>query len=65
MLTKSTQDCFNPFFPCQPEHKIQSSDGPLQLSLELVPKMLEALVKHWVQRAFVISFKVSLYGSPG
>ena len=46
-------------FCLQPEHKIQSSDGPLQLSLELVPKMLEALVKNWVQQAFVVSFKVS------
>ena len=42
----------------QPQHKIQSSDGPLQLSLEMVPKMLEALVKNWVKEAFVVSFKV-------
>ncbi|WAR04404.1 PPCS-like protein, partial [Mya arenaria] len=41
-----------------PEHKIQSSNGPLQLSLELVPKMLEALVKHWLQEAYIVSFKL-------
>lgn len=41
-----------------PEHKIQSSDGPLQLSLQLVPKMLEPLVKEWVPQAYVVSFKL-------
>ncbi|XP_052253616.1 phosphopantothenate--cysteine ligase-like isoform X2 [Dreissena polymorpha] len=41
-----------------PLHKIQSSDGPLKLSLELVPKMLEALVMNWVPEAFVVSFKL-------
>ncbi|XP_045209920.2 phosphopantothenate--cysteine ligase-like [Mercenaria mercenaria] len=41
-----------------PQHKIQSSNGPLQLSLELVPKMLEALVKNWVSSAYVVSFKL-------
>lgn len=41
-----------------PQHKIQSSDGPLQLSLELVPKMLEALVKNWIKQAFIVSFKL-------
>lgn len=41
-----------------PEHKIQSGDGPLQLSLEMVPKMLQPLVKEWVPNAFVVSFKL-------
>nr|XP_022339819.1 phosphopantothenate--cysteine ligase-like [Crassostrea virginica] len=41
-----------------PEHKIQSSEGPLNLSLQLVPKMLEPLVKEWVPKAFVVSFKL-------
>ncbi|KAL3836279.1 hypothetical protein ACJMK2_021717 [Sinanodonta woodiana] len=41
-----------------PEHKIQSSEGPLQLSLELVPKMMAPLVMDWVPDAFVISFKL-------
>ncbi|KAH9488955.1 hypothetical protein Btru_059780, partial [Bulinus truncatus] len=41
-----------------PEHKIQSSDGALQLSLEMTPKMLKPLVKDWVPNAFIISFKL-------
>ncbi|XP_075967299.1 phosphopantothenate--cysteine ligase [Anarhichas minor] len=41
-----------------PEHKIQSSNGPLQLSLNMVPKILSPLVKDWAPRAFVISFKL-------
>ncbi|XP_067936372.1 phosphopantothenate--cysteine ligase-like [Watersipora subatra] len=41
-----------------PEHKIQSSDGPLSLTLHLVPKMLAPLVQHWVPEAYVISFKL-------
>ncbi|KAM3620722.1 uncharacterized protein V6R79_001121 [Siganus canaliculatus] len=41
-----------------PEHKIQSSNGPLQLRLNMVPKMLSPLVKDWAPQAFVISFKL-------
>ncbi|MBN3307687.1 PPCS ligase, partial [Amia calva] len=41
-----------------PEHKIQSSNGPLQISMKMVPKMLSPLVKDWAPRAFVISFKL-------
>uniref|UniRef100_A0A1A7XWV0 Phosphopantothenate--cysteine ligase n=1 Tax=Iconisemion striatum TaxID=60296 RepID=A0A1A7XWV0_9TELE len=41
-----------------PEHKIQSSNGPLQLSMNMVPKILSPLVKDWAPRAFVISFKL-------
>ncbi|XP_077459349.1 phosphopantothenate--cysteine ligase [Stigmatopora argus] len=41
-----------------PEHKIQSSNGPLQLSMKMVPKILSPLVKDWAPRAFVISFKL-------
>ncbi|XP_019747984.1 phosphopantothenate--cysteine ligase [Hippocampus comes] len=41
-----------------PEHKIQSSNGPLQLSLKMVPKILSPLVIDWAPRAFVISFKL-------
>ena len=44
----------------KPEHKIQSSNGKLQLSLEMTPKLLKPLVKDWVPRAFIVSFKVSL-----
>ncbi|KAG8142450.1 putative phosphopantothenate cysteine ligase protein [Naja naja] len=41
-----------------PEHKIQSSDGPLQITMKMVPKMLSPLVKEWAPEAFVISFKL-------
>lgn len=41
-----------------PEHKIQSSNGPLELSLNMVPKILSPLVKDWAPKAFVISFKL-------
>lgn len=41
-----------------PEHKIQSSNGPLNLQLQLVPKMLSPLVRRWCPRPFVISFKL-------
>uniref|UniRef100_A0A3P9CAF9 Phosphopantothenate--cysteine ligase n=1 Tax=Maylandia zebra TaxID=106582 RepID=A0A3P9CAF9_9CICH len=41
-----------------PEHKIQSSNGPLQLSMKMVPKILSPLVKEWAPQAFVISFKL-------
>ncbi|GIL85353.1 hypothetical protein Vretimale_10645 [Volvox reticuliferus] len=40
------------------EHKIQSSDGPLVLHLQKVPKMLGVLVRDWVPQAFVVSFKL-------
>ncbi|KAJ8318021.1 hypothetical protein KUTeg_003112 [Tegillarca granosa] len=41
-----------------PQHKIQSSSGPLQISLQLVPKMLSPLVKEWAPSVFVVSFKL-------
>nr|XP_009668309.1 PREDICTED: phosphopantothenate--cysteine ligase [Struthio camelus australis] len=41
-----------------PEHKVQSSEGPLQITMEMVPKMLSPLVKEWAPEAFVISFKL-------
>ncbi|XP_039094663.1 phosphopantothenate--cysteine ligase isoform X2 [Hyaena hyaena] len=41
-----------------PEHKIQSSGGPLQITMKMVPKMLSPLVKDWAPRAFIISFKL-------
>lgn len=41
-----------------PQHKIQTSSGELNLSLKLVPKMLEPLVKDWAPNAFVVSFKL-------
>lgn len=41
-----------------PEHKIQSSGGPINLSLQLVPKLLKPLVKDWIPDAYIISFKL-------
>ncbi|NXM11470.1 PPCS ligase, partial [Ploceus nigricollis] len=41
-----------------PEHKIQSSEGPLQITMKMVPKMLSPLVREWAPEAFVISFKL-------
>ena len=41
-----------------PEHKIQSSNGPLELSLQMVPKALGTVVSCWVPKAFVVSFKL-------
>lgn len=38
-------------------HKI-SSDEPLHLNLQLVPKALRPLIRHWAPEAFVISFKL-------
>ena len=45
-------------FISQPEHKIQSSDGRLSLTLELVPKLLKPLVSTWAASCFVVSFKL-------
>jgi len=42
-----------------PVHKLQSSAGPdLTLQLQLVPKMLQPLVKSWAKQCFVVSFKL-------
>nr|7EDZ_A Chain A, Phosphopantothenate--cysteine ligase [Homo sapiens]7EDZ_B Chain B, Phosphopantothenate--cysteine ligase [Homo sapiens]7EDZ_C Chain C, Phosphopantothenate--cysteine ligase [Homo sapiens]7EDZ_D Chain D, Phosphopantothenate--cysteine ligase [Homo sapiens] len=41
-----------------PEHKIQSSGGPLQITMKMVPKLLSPLVKDWAPKAFIISFKL-------
>ena len=41
-----------------PEHKIQSSEGPPSVNLQLVPKMLSPLVSQWATNCFVVSFKL-------
>nr|CAD2192482.1 unnamed protein product [Meloidogyne enterolobii] len=41
-----------------PTHKIQSRDGELQLTLSLVPKLLERLVEKIVPSAYIVSFKL-------
>ena len=42
----------------QPEHKLQSSEGPPQVKLSSVPKMLSVLIHQWAPQAFVVSFKL-------
>ncbi|KAL0271076.1 UNVERIFIED_CONTAM: hypothetical protein PYX00_008293 [Menopon gallinae] len=41
-----------------PAHKIQSREGPLNITLQLVPKILKPLVSTWVPKAFIVSFKL-------
>lgn len=41
-----------------PTHKMQSTEGPPSISLQLVPKMLKPLVNIWVPNAYVVSFKL-------
>jgi len=41
-----------------PEHKIQSSDGSLSLTLRPTPKCLGKVKEEWCPRAFVVSFKL-------
>jgi phosphopantothenate-cysteine ligase len=40
------------------EHKIQSRAGPLELTLQQVPKMLGVLRRNWAPQSFVVSFKL-------
>ncbi|XP_055515085.1 phosphopantothenate--cysteine ligase [Leucoraja erinacea] len=56
-LAAAVSDFFIPASE-MPEHKIQSGANPLQLSMQMVPKMLTPLVKDWAPQAFVTSFKL-------
>lgn len=40
------------------EHKIQSRDGGLTLTLDQVPKFLQPLVSNWAAKGLIVSFKV-------
>ncbi|KAI8080772.1 DNA/pantothenate metabolism flavoprotein [Gilbertella persicaria] len=40
------------------EHKIQSRDGGLTLTLDQVPKFLKPLVSHWASKGLIVSFKL-------
>jgi phosphopantothenate---cysteine ligase (ATP) len=44
--------------PNMATHKIQSSDGPLKIQMEHVPKMLPDLRNIWAPKSFIISFKL-------
>ncbi|KAG0749514.1 hypothetical protein G6F57_000983 [Rhizopus arrhizus] len=48
------------FIPSQKmaEHKIQSSDGGLTLTLDQVPKFLKPLVSNWAAKGLIVSFKL-------
>ncbi|KAI8889961.1 DFP-domain-containing protein, partial [Backusella circina FSU 941] len=48
------------FIPSQkmPEHKIQSRDGGLTLTLDQVPKFLKPLVSNWAAKGLIVSFKL-------
>ncbi|XP_014291812.1 phosphopantothenate--cysteine ligase [Halyomorpha halys] len=46
-----------------PTHKIQSDDGVPNISLHLVPKILEPLVHSWIPKAFIVSFKLETSSS--
>ncbi|KNC80285.1 hypothetical protein SARC_07350 [Sphaeroforma arctica JP610] len=39
-------------------HKIQSTNGPFELKMEQVPKMLHTLTREWCPNAYIISFKL-------
>lgn len=41
-----------------PEHKMQSSEGPPEVKLSSVPKMLPVLIHQWAPEAFIVSFKL-------
>jgi len=40
------------------EHKIQSSSGPLNLQLDVVPKFVPILKKEWLPNGMIITFKL-------
>lgn len=40
------------------EHKIQSNDGDLNISMIKVPKFLKPLVTKWAPNAYIVSFKL-------
>jgi phosphopantothenate-cysteine ligase len=40
------------------EHKIQSGDGDMHLTLRRVPKCLGLLTQHWAPSAYIVSFKL-------
>ncbi|KAG0170432.1 hypothetical protein DFQ28_002194 [Apophysomyces sp. BC1034] len=48
------------FIPSQKmaEHKIQSGDGALTLTLDQVPKFLKPLVSVWASKGLIVSFKL-------
>lgn len=56
-LAAAVSDFYVPW-PEVPEHKIQSRDGKMALTMENVPKCLGLLRNEWAPRAFHVSFKL-------
>lgn len=56
-LAAAVSDFFVPWRAME-EHKIQSSGGPLHLTLDRVPKMLGVLRNEWCPLAMIASFKL-------
>ena len=56
-LAAAVSDFFLPWDEMA-EHKIQSSDGPLQLNLQRTPKVLGLLRHDWCPQAMIVSFKL-------
>lgn len=56
-LAAAVSDFYIPFADMN-EHKIQSRDGGLLMSLKQVPKMLAALTAEWSPSAFIVTFKL-------
>lgn len=42
----------------QSDHKVQSDDGSLRLTLEPVPKLIHVIAENWAPQAFTVSFKL-------
>jgi phosphopantothenoylcysteine synthetase/decarboxylase len=57
MLAAAVSDFYVPWGQL-PEHKIQSADGALTLTLTNVPKCLGLLRQQWAPGAFFVSFKL-------
>lgn len=57
VLAAAVSDFYLPRNELQ-EHKLQSSEGDLKLTLPRVPKCLGILRKNWAPSSFIVSFKV-------
>ncbi|KAI8925870.1 DNA/pantothenate metabolism flavoprotein [Entophlyctis helioformis] len=56
-LAAAVSDFFIPMNKMH-EHKIQSGNGDLKLSLDQVPKTIKPLVEEWSMHGYIVSFKL-------
>ena len=56
-LAAAVSDFYIPYSSL-PDHKIQSRDDDFVLNLKPVPKLVKNLVENWVNKAFVVTFKL-------